>query len=193
MPEKRYAEVSEYTIMEIRKLSTNDAVEAVKSFRSKKRYTVVGTKGKDFKLKATIENIQNSTQFVTEALLDSGATGSCVNRDFVKKHNLHVRKLPIKMPVYNADGTMNADGSIEGFTEVQMIIGDHAERIELAVTNLGNIDIFLGLDWLRFHNPSIDWPTSEVLFDKCPHKCGYIPWWISPEDEEHNNRLRHDE
>ena len=37
-----------------------------------------------------------------------------------------------------------------------MIVGDHAEWIELAVTNLGSTDIFLGLDWLHFHNPSID-------------------------------------
>jgi hypothetical protein len=74
-----------------------------------------------------------------------------------------------------------------------MMIGDHAERIKLAVTNLRNINILLGLDWLRFHNPSIDWPTSEVLFDKCPHKCGYVPWWVSPEEEEHSNRLGHGE
>ena len=52
------------------------------------------------------------------------------------------------MPVYNTDGTLNADSSIEGFVEVRMTIGDHSEKIELAVTNLGKMDIFLGLDWL---------------------------------------------
>ena len=84
----------------------------------------------------------------SEAPLDCRATGSCINKDFVEKHNLLVQKLPIKMPVYNADGTLNTGGAIKGFVNVRLVIGDHAERIELAVTNLGKIDIFLGLDWL---------------------------------------------
>ena len=87
------------------------------------------------------------------------------------------------MPVYNADGSLNADGSIEGFTELRMTIGDHTEKIELAVTNLGHMDIFLGLDWLRFHNPSIDWKESLITFDRCPDKCGFNPWWITPEEQ----------
>ena len=87
------------------------------------------------------------------------------------------------MPVYNADGSLNADRSIEGFTELQMTIRDHVKRIELAVTNLGNMDIFLGLDWLRFHNPSIDWKESLITFDRCHDKCGYNPWWITPEEQ----------
>ena len=77
---------------------------------------------------------------------------------------------------------MNNNGSIEGFVEVRMTIGDHSERIELAVTNLGKVDIFLGLDWLRQHNPSIDWNNSSLEFDRCPGKCGYRPWWSSPEE-----------
>ena len=76
------------------------------------------------------------------------------------------------MPVYNADGTLNADGSIEGFIKVRMVIGDHAEQIELAVTNLGMTDVFLGLDWLRFHNPTINWTMLEMTFNQCPSKCG---------------------
>ena len=86
------------------------------------------------------------------------------------------------MPVYNADGTLNANGSIEGYTQLQEFIEDHSEQIELAVTNLGNTDIFLGLDWLRFHNPLIDWSHSTVVFDRCPDKCGYSPWWQNPEN-----------
>ena len=72
------------------------------------------------------------------------------------------------MPVYNADGTLNVGGSIEGFAEVRLVIGDHAEKIELAVTNLAKFDIFLGLDWLRLHNPNIDWTASTLTFDRCP-------------------------
>ena len=117
-----------------------------------------------------------------EALIDSGATGSCINQEYMNKHNLPMKELPIKMPVYNSDGTLNKNGAIKGFVEIRMTIGDHSEKIELGVTNLGRMDVFLGLDWLRLHNPSIDWKQSTVSFDRCPTKCGYIPFYMSPED-----------
>ena len=156
-----------------------DAVNAINSLKNKWKY-IQGTKGRDLKILVTIKNINNHNQIETQVLLDSGTTGSCVNKSFVEKHSLMIKKLPIKIPIYNADGTLNNNGSIEGFTEVRMTIGDHAERIELAVTNLHQTDIFLGLDWLRRHNPSIDWTESIVTFDRCPSDCGYHPFWLTP-------------
>ena len=182
MPNNRQREATEQMVNDLRKLEVPDSLEALKSFKGK-RY-VKGTKGKDLKFSVVIENISNGKSVETEALLDCGATGSCINKAFVEKHQLKIRKLPIKMPVYNADGTLNAGGAIEGFAEVRLVIGDHAERIELAVTNLGKFDVFLGLDWLKNHNPSIDWNTSTLTFDCCPKRCGYTPWWINPEEEE---------
>ena len=84
---------------------------------------------------------------------------------------------------------MNNNGSVEGFAEVRMTIGDHSERIELAVTNLGSSDIFLGLEWLHLHNPDIDWTSSLLSFNCCPDKCGYRPWWSLPEEGEVLNQL----
>ena len=118
--------------------------------------------------RSMIENISNHNQIETLALLDSGATGSCVNKSFVEKHGLMIKKLPIKIPIYNANGTLNNNGSVEGFTEVRMTIGDHSERIELAITNLGSSDIFLCLKWLCLHNPDIDWSASLLSFNCCP-------------------------
>ena len=147
MPNSRVREATEQTVMEIRQLGHKRAVEAVKSLKENKRF-VRGTKGRDLKLQVLIEDIGRGKQIVSNALLDSGATGSCVNKEFIQKHQLMVKDIPIKMPVYNADGTLNEGGSISGFVEVRMVIGDHAEMINLAVTNLSQTDIFLGLDWL---------------------------------------------
>ncbi|KAF9256424.1 hypothetical protein L218DRAFT_805557, partial [Marasmius fiardii PR-910] len=61
------------------------------------------------------------------------------------------------IPVYNADGMMNKAGPITDFVEVHMRIHDHLEKITLAVSDLGKGEIFLGYDWLEWHNPSIDW------------------------------------
>jgi hypothetical protein len=42
-----------------------------------------------------------------------------------------------------------------------------------AVTDLGKSQIFLGYDWLKAHNPSIDWSTESIVFDRCPSTCGH--------------------
>lgn len=151
-------------MLAIRSLDQRNALDAVKSLASRKRF-IRGTKGRDLKLLVNIESIESGKSITANALLDSGATGSCVNQEFVNKHQLTIKKLPIRMPVYNADGTLNENGSIEGFVEARMTLGGHLERIELAVTNLGKTDIFLGLDWLRYHNPSVNWQESTLIFD----------------------------
>ncbi len=46
-------------------------------------------------------------------------------------------------------------------------IKGHAERIDLAVMNLGKKDIYLGHDWLKRHNPSVNWKTQSILFGQC--------------------------
>ncbi len=70
-----------------------------------------------------------------------------------RKHNLDTKKALIPIPVYNADGTCNQGGDITEFIELSMTIGEHHERIDLAITNLGKKDIYLGHDWLKHHNP----------------------------------------
>src|SRR5579863_9944858 len=47
----------------------------------------------------------------------------------------------------------------------------HQETLEIAITNMGKHDILLGTDWLKAHNPSIDWQTSNIRLDRCPNMC----------------------
>ena len=60
------------------------------------------------------------------------------------------------IPVYNTDGTMNSGGPISEFVEMKVKIQDHVERMEFAMTNLGKSAMFIGYEWLKHHNPSID-------------------------------------
>lgn len=80
----------------------------------------------------------------------------------------YTKKLPRPIPVYNADNTLNTDGPISEYVELRMQIKDHNEIIQLAVTNLGKSDLFIGHEWLKLHNPSIDWKESSIVFDRCP-------------------------
>ena len=64
--------------------------------------------------------------------------------------------MPLVIPVYNIDSTLNKYESIKKFATLQLAINNHYEHINLTVTELGDMDLFLGHDWLKIHNPSID-------------------------------------
>jgi len=48
---------------------------------------------------------------------------------------------------------------------------DHRERVMFLVTDTGNHDILLGMDWLKAHNPNIDWANNRIHMDRCPPLC----------------------
>ena len=70
----------------------------------------------------------------TEAMVDTGATGDFIDRDFVERAKLPTRRLSQPIPVYNVDGTPNEAGSIDRVVDVVMTYDGHSERILLAVT-----------------------------------------------------------
>ncbi|SJL13410.1 uncharacterized protein ARMOST_16853 [Armillaria ostoyae] len=88
------------------------------------------------------------------------------------------------IPVYNADGSHNKAGEITAYTELRLKIGDHSEKIDLTVTDLGSKEIFLGHDWLARHNPIINWATGRVTFAHChcAKNCFILPN-ADPDDE----------
>jgi len=47
----------------------------------------------------------------------------------------------------------------------------HTELANLFVTNTGDHDVLLGMDWLSKHNPNIDWATNTITLNRCPTTC----------------------
>jgi len=47
----------------------------------------------------------------------------------------------------------------------------HMELANLFVTNTGDHDILLGMDWLSKHNPNINWATNTITLNRCPVMC----------------------
>ncbi|SJL05370.1 uncharacterized protein ARMOST_08737 [Armillaria ostoyae] len=122
---------------------------------------------RDFMLNVQLTTLTNRQIFATRGLVDSGCTSSAINRAFVQKHHLDTVKTAIPIIVYNADGSRNKGGDITEYVEVRLTIGNHEERIDLAVTDLGVKDLYLGHDWLKRHNPVINWETGTVIFGHC--------------------------
>jgi hypothetical protein len=99
-----------------------------------------------------------------------------INTAFAKRHALTLRTMKQPLPVKNVDGSSNKAGPIR-YTTIQTIRIQtpdhhyHQERSEFYITDVGTHDIILGTDWLKAHNPELDWTTSRLRFSRCPPSC----------------------
>src|SRR5258707_4486946 len=107
----------------------------------------------------------------TSMLLDSGATGMFINRSFMQKHQLETTPLPKPILIRNVDGSLNENGSVTEEVHVILCFGCHSERAHLAVANLGQQTVIIGLSWLTLHSLEVDWVSQKVLMTRCPPSC----------------------
>jgi len=106
-----------------------------------------------------------------KALLDSGATGNFIDRDFVRTKGINTQSISRPIPVYNVDGSPNEVGQISEVVDVVLRYKTHSERTLLAVSSLRRQSMILGYTWLKDHNPEVNWQTGEVQMNRCPPRC----------------------
>ena len=123
------------------------------------------------KLKVEIETTDTAETKSVTALLDSGATGECIDRDYARSCWFNLIKLTQPIPVYNVDGSPNEAGSITEVVSLILRHKKHSEWTTFAVTSLGRQKMILGHSWLCKHNPEIDWAMGEVKMSRCPLCC----------------------
>jgi hypothetical protein len=131
----------------------------------------VEDKPSSLKLKVSIETTDTGEVKSLNSLVDSGATGNFIDRDYVKSNRLTTRRLSKPVPVYNVDGTPNEAGSITEVADLILRYRNHSERTLFAITGLGKQNLLLGHTWLQKHNPEINWMTGEVKMSRCPAQC----------------------
>ena len=176
-------EIEEQTIKDINSLPEQDALWYIQNLKDKPRQ-VRATGKNQMDVLGVVITMDTLDQYSMKALIDSGCTGSCINEDFIRKHNLNTNRLPKSIPVFNADGSSNVAGRLTHAVQLQVIIGDHKEIMEFGVSNLGTSDIFLGHDWLKHHNPEINWKGKTIQFNRCPGSCYKEEIGTNPEDDE---------
>jgi len=122
-------------------------------------------------LRVEIESTENQQKYGVRALVDSGATGLFIDREYVKSNQIPTTKLPQPIPVFNVDRTANAEGSIAEVAELLLCYNGHSERALFCVTGLGKQNLILGHTWLKDHNPEVDWRTRKVEMSCCSPRC----------------------
>lgn len=188
--ESRLSEVDSSLVVDLRRLSPDDAHWVLRDLQHRPKFicrTTTPAHRDSLELAASLVT-SDSRDFAVTVLVDSGCTGSSIDRGFVAEKGLATHRLPRSIPVYNADGTQNSAGRIEEFVTVELRIQDHSEQIALAVTNLGTNTVFLGHDWLRLHNPRIDWQQGLVEF-QCEDD--HMPGLLDVDDDDDDDDDEH--
>jgi len=130
--------------------------------------STLNVQGTSLLLPVEIGTTDTSKLYSVKALLDCGATRSFIDRDFVCSKEMNTRTLSRNIPVFNIDGFPNEAGQIFEVVDVVLQYKTHSERMLLAVSGLGKQNLILGYDWLKDHNPKIDWEKGEVKMTRCP-------------------------
>ena len=139
----REEEIMEETIKELNKLEENQTLWYIQHLRTKP-WQVQVTGKNQMDVSGIIRTMDTLESFQMKALIDLGCTGSCINEEFAKKHQINLIPLLKPILVFNADGSQNIGGKLTHIAQLKVNIGGHEEVIDLGVSNLGKSDIFLG-------------------------------------------------
>lgn len=115
----------------------------------------VPSRSEHFHIPITLQGRNRSKEVM--AMLDSDASILFINKQFIEKHRVKTQKLTQPIEVYNIDETPNQAGLITEVAVLNLKVGEHKKKAVFTITNIGPEDIIIEIDWLRNHNPSIDW------------------------------------
>ena len=159
-----------------------DRKEILRGERAKRevevRQTKVERKEKKEKLlrevtvKIGLKQEEEKEGVVTEALLDSGATGLVISEEFTRRHKFKKTKLERLVYMRNVNSMLNYAGLIVDTVEVEIFFKGYKERTSIDIIGGQKWSVILGMPWLGHHNLEIDWKTEEVKMMRCLDECG---------------------
>jgi len=128
-------------------------------------------RGTSLLLPVEIRTMDMSELYSVKALLDCGATGSLIDRDFVCLKGMNTQTLSHNIPVFNVNSSPNKARQISEVVDIVLCYKTHSKRMLLAISRLGKQSLILDYDWLKDHNPKVDWEKGEVEMTRCPLHC----------------------
>jgi hypothetical protein len=100
----------------------------------------------------------------TYAMIDSGASASFIDQEFVKSKSLPTNTKSSPFKVSLADGKLAQQSLVSHESLTELSIGQHRETLALNVTKI-SYPVMLGIDWLKAHDPWIHWSSHQVTFN----------------------------
>ena len=102
----------------------------------------------------------------TYAFIDCSATGSHISDAFVKWHSLPWKAKIASIPIYTIDDQPLSSGLLTHDVISKISIRDHSEITTLGICSMP-YPVLLGLNWLKFHNPAVDWAQGQLSLSCC--------------------------
>ena len=106
--------------------------------------------------------LQGRKTVETQALIDSGAGGQFIDKNFVLRHDIRTKPIKDPISVFNVDGTPNRNPQITRYADIAISTGGEPSMERLLVTSLGKESMILGFPWLQHTNPKIDWKSGRM-------------------------------
>ena len=113
--------------------------------------------------------IKNEKKLKVKALIDSGYIYTGIDKQLVKNKRIQTKPINFSFEVFNADRMKNREVTRVALLKIK--INSYKEQLEAAVTDLDEIDMFLGHDWLVKHNSEVNWKNSTIRFTRCLEQC----------------------
>ena len=96
----------------------------------------------------------NRKKLQLKTLINSECTHTEINKQLVKEKQIKTKLIDRLFKVFNINETKNRE--VTRFVSLELEINRHIEKINVVVTDLNNIDIFLRYDWLVKCNPKVN-------------------------------------
>src|ERR1700678_2329109 len=125
-----------------------------------------GMRSMHISIPIVIKTVTGNKTVETKVLLDTGAEGLFMDRNYAEEHDIVLQKLPNPITPSNVDGTLNHAGEITHFTWIQAKIDKRILLEKLWITDLGSLDVIFGFPWFKENNPQIVWKTGRVQLPK---------------------------
>jgi len=106
--------------------------------------SALDARGTSLLLPVEIGTMDTSELHSVKALLDSGATGSFIDRDFICSKGINTWTLSCNIPVFNVDGSPNEAGQISEVIDILLCYKTHSKRMLLTISRLGKQSLILG-------------------------------------------------
>ena len=106
--------------------------------------SALDARGTSLLLPVEIGTMDTSELHSVKALLDSGVTGSFIDRDFICSKGINTWTLSCNIPVFNVDGSPNEAGQISEVIDILLCYKTHSKRMLLTISRLGKQSLILG-------------------------------------------------
>ena len=100
-------------------------------------------------------------------MIDTGATGNFINKDFCSKNKIILIKKDRPETLRMFDGRESDAGKVTHSAEGIMQLGKYTMTVKMDNTKLLDYDAILGLPWVRENKPQFNWEKNTIISINC--------------------------